>query len=329
MQIRFFSLSLILALSLSACLPGGNTPTAGSPTLKPTSSLPEATSAPAQDSVSMAGAYPIVDTAQDKCYDNSAEIPCGETFAGQDAQYAGNAPRYRDNGDGTVSDLVTGLMWQQDPGAKMTYPQAVAGADSFNLAGYDDWRLPSIKELYSLILFDGTDVSGCNGTCTATPFIDTRYFNFSYGDTSAGERIIDSQFVSSSKYVSTTMRGDETVFGVNFADGRIKGYGLNDPRGNGQKTFYVLYVRGNPNYGQNDFADNGDGTITDQSTGLTWMQSDSQAWTGNRRSIIANRLILRVPTAGVCPMSKNYTALWITPAPRPPATLQPLTRSSA
>ena len=42
---------------------------------------------------------------------------------------------------------------------------------------------------------DGTDVSACmSGTCTATPFIDTRYFDFAYGDTSAGERVIDAQF---------------------------------------------------------------------------------------------------------------------------------------
>jgi hypothetical protein len=218
--------------------------------------------------------YPIVDTSEGKCYDNNIEVACpseGTSFYGQDAQYMGNAPRYQDNGDGTVTDLVTGLMWQQDPGEKMTYAQAMTGADGFSLAGYDDWRLPTIKELYSLILFDGTDVSFCSsGTCEVTPFIDTRYFNFSYGDESAGERIIDSQFATSTKYVSTTMGGNETMFGVNFADGRIKGYPTN-------KLFYVLYVRGNPSYGQNDFVDNGDGTIIDNATGLTWMQTDSQS----------------------------------------------------
>jgi hypothetical protein len=224
--------------------------------------------------------YPLVDTNQGKCYDNSVETAClavTEAFYGQDAQYAGNAAQYQDNGDGTITDLVTGLMWQQDPGAKMTYAQAVAGASALTLAGNSDWRLPTIKELYSLILFDGTDASGCNGTCSLTPFIDTRYFHFSYGDTAAGERIIDSQFVSSTRYVSTTMLGDETVFGVNFADGRIKGYGMQMPMGGGEKTFYVLYVRGNTAYGLNQFSDSGNGTITDSATGLTWMQSDSGA----------------------------------------------------
>ena len=106
------------------------------------------------------------------------------------------------------------------------------------------------------------------------PFLDTDYFAFAYGDTAAGERIIDSQYASSTKYVSTTMNGDETLFGVNFADGRIKGYGLHMPDGS-VKKFVVQCVRGNPDYGKNDFADNGDGTITDKATGLMWAQADS------------------------------------------------------
>jgi hypothetical protein len=223
--------------------------------------------------------YPIGDTSQGICYDNQKEVPCeslAASFDGQDAQYVGNQASYLDNGDGTVTDLVTRLMWQQDPGEKMTYSEAAAGADDFSLAGYDDWRLPTIKELYSLILFDGEDVSICkNVVCDAKPFIDTRYFGFQYGDLDAGERAIDSQFASSTLYVSTTMNGSATMFGVNFADGRIKGYGFDANPNRGQKTFYVLYVRGGDGYGENDFVDNGNGTITDQATGLTWMQSDS------------------------------------------------------
>ena len=37
----------------------------------------------------------------------------------------------------------------------------------------------------------------------------------------------------------------------------------------------MKYVRGNPNYGINDFEDNGDGTVTDHATGLMWTQVDS------------------------------------------------------
>jgi hypothetical protein len=100
------------------------------------------------------------------------------------------------------------------------------------------------------------------------PFIDTDYFDFAYGDTGAGERIIDAQFASSTLYVSTVFNGREAMFGLNLADGRIKGY----PSDHG---FYVLCTRGNTDYGVNDFTDNDDGTITDSATGLMWAQDDS------------------------------------------------------
>lgn len=224
--------------------------------------------------------YPIADTNQTVCYDISAVIACpeeGQAFYGQDAQYNGNLPQYVDNGDGTITDLVTGLMWQQDPGEKITYDEAVSGAASFSLAGYDDWRLPTIKELYSLIDFSGVDPSGINGDDTSglTPFIDTDYFAFEYGDPASGERIIDSQFISSTEFVGPSGLGD-LVFGVNFADGRIKGYPSTPMPGQQDgKLFFVLYVRGNLEYGQNELIDNGEGTVSDLATGLTWTQADS------------------------------------------------------
>ena len=230
--------------------------------------------------------YPIVGTNQSKFYNNSTEIKApaiGDDFYGQNANYPGNTPKYKDNDDGTVTDLVTGLMWQQSPDTngdakitasdKMTYKEAAAGAASFNLGGYTDWRLPTIKEQFSLIVFSGVDPSGYNSSSLEglIPFIDTDYFKFAYGDTSARERIIDSQYASSNMYV-----GGDLLFGVNFADGRIKGYGLKMPFGPGDKTFFVTYVRGNKNYGINNFKDNGNGTISDKATGLMWMQNDNQ-----------------------------------------------------
>jgi hypothetical protein len=284
-----------LAIGLAAC---STSPVAETIPAQPEQAEPAAPSAPdngqqntqapqtavvSQNTQATASlSYPIVDTDQGNCYDANNQVDCPQTgfaFFGQDAQYNGSQPSYTDNGDGTITDNVTGLMWQQDPGAKKTYSQAVAGASDLTLAGYSDWRLPSIKELYSLIQFDGLDPSGPAST-NLVPFIDTDYFNFEYGDESAGERVIDSQWATSTKYVSTTMGGNETMFGVNFADGRIKGYGTGAMRG-GEKGFFTIYVRGNLAYGENDFVDNGNGSVSDLATGLTWTQNDSGSSTGS------------------------------------------------
>ena len=232
--------------------------------------------------------YPIVGTKQTISYNNSSEISlpsAGDDFYGQNSNYPGNEPSYTDNGDGTITDNVTGLMWSQstdlngdgviDNDDRMTLAEAKSGASTFSLGGYDDWRLPTIKEAYSLILFKGEDPSSYTGTSTdgLVAFIDTDYFNFNWGDVDDGSRIIDAQYLTSTEYVDYTMHGDETVFGVNFADGRIKGYPVSI---NGsEREYYVAYVRGNTNYGENSFIDNGDETITDEATGLMWMQNDN------------------------------------------------------
>jgi len=221
--------------------------------------------------------YPIVDTGQLRCYDDRREIACpqaGRPFYGQDAQFNGNPPSYRDNGDGTVADLITGLMWQADPGEKKTWPEAVAGASRCRTGGYSDWRMPTIKELYSLINFSGIDPDPRSGM-GAVPFIDTDVFKFEYGKEADGDRIIDSQWATSTLYAGVVMNGARAMFGVNFADGRIKGYPVDAMPGRGAKKYYVRYVRGNESYGKNDFVDHGDGTVTDRATGLTWMKTDS------------------------------------------------------
>lgn len=219
--------------------------------------------------------YVIVDTGQNDTFDNTRTIDApapGENFHGQDAQHAGSRPNYRDNGDGTVSDLVTGLMWVKARGSKVGWDEAMSGAASCTVGGYSDWRAPTLKELYSLIDFNGY----VQGTADdSTPFIDVTHFDFAYGDTSLGERIIDCQDWSATAYVWTTMAGDATVFGVNFADGRIKGYPKLDRRTGSDHKLYVRYVRGNPAYGINSFVDGGDGTVCDTATGLTWSQRDS------------------------------------------------------
>jgi Protein of unknown function (DUF1566) len=223
--------------------------------------------------------YPVVDTGVKDYFDNTKQIKKprrGKPFYGQDAQYRGQKPAYRNNRNGTVSDLVTGLMWQKNPGAKKTLSEARKEIKNFALGGHKDWRIPTIKELYSLIIFTGIDPSmGGISSKKVKPFINTKYFSFDYGDSKKGERIIDSQFGTSTIYNTTTMWGNPTMFGVNFADGRIKGYPYRFQNSGREKTFFFIYVRGNPDYGKNKFVDNGDGTITDEATGLMWMQVDS------------------------------------------------------
>lgn len=75
----------------------------------------------------------------------------GAAYGGQDAHYQGVQPAFRKNGDGTVSDLNTGLRWIQDPGKKKTYDEAVAGISTCRVGGHADWRLPNAKELQSIV----------------------------------------------------------------------------------------------------------------------------------------------------------------------------------
>ena len=59
---------------------------------------------------------------------------------------------YTDNGDGTATDTSTGLTWQQAGSSNyLTWEQALAYCEGLNIAGSADWRLPTIKELRSLV----------------------------------------------------------------------------------------------------------------------------------------------------------------------------------
>ena len=217
--------------------------------------------------------YPIVDTYVETYYTNLAitsALSESDAFYGQDANYTGNIPSYTNNKDGTITDNVTGLIWEQDMGVKISYDEAFAKAEQSTLGGHTDWRVPSIKELYSLILFTGRVAA----EQAIDMFIDTDYFNQPLGDVSIGEREIDAQTWSSTQYVGLTMNGDETVFGVNFVDGRIKGYPKYKKSTGNANIMYFRMVRENTDYGKNNFVDNGDGTVSDNATGLLWQKTD-------------------------------------------------------
>lgn len=245
-------------------------------------SVPQGWESCSSDDVMTTVSYPIVDTNQQNCY-NSSGISISCSGSGQDGEFTGNTPSYTDNGDGTVTDNITGVMWQQtadtngdgtiDVNDKYTQTDAVNYCENLTLAGYYDWELPDIKTMYSLIDFSGEDVSVYQGEDTSglNPFINDEVFGYGYGDTSAGERIIDAQWATTSLYTAN----EKQMFGVNLADGRIKGYG--DPDGNTEnnKNFYVQCVRDKGNYAENNFEDNGDNTISDKATTLMWEQNDN------------------------------------------------------
>jgi hypothetical protein len=205
--------------------------------------------------------FTLVDTGQTACYDDEgAETDCpesGEAFYGQDAQFDGNQPSYTDNGDGTVTDNVTGLIWQQTPqNAGFSYAEAEAYCESLELAGYEDWRMPTTKELFSISDFS-----------QGWPYLDTAYFDIASTTVSKDEQYWTEPYVG-----TTTEGGANAAFGVNHGTGHIKAYPalVSGPMGN-----YVRAVRGGASYGINDFEDNGDGTVTDHATGLMWQQADS------------------------------------------------------
>jgi hypothetical protein len=99
-------------------------------------------------------------TGQTKCYDEDGiEISCSGT--GQDGEIQAGVAwperRFTDNGDGTMTDNLTGLIWTKDgnlPNGTKTWQQAldyVASLNSSGYLGYRDWRLPNVNELESLI----------------------------------------------------------------------------------------------------------------------------------------------------------------------------------
>lgn len=207
--------------------------------------------------------YLLSATGQTTLYDNDGEVISnlseGDALYGQDANYqAGDAMMFLDNDDGTITDLNTGLMWQQTPSSEdFTWQEAVDYCNELELDGHDDWRIPSLKELYSISNFS-----------TGWPYLDIDYF-----DLASGQVTKDEQFWSSNYYVGVTVEGGSaSAFGVNNVTGHIKAYSAEASGPVGGK--YVRAVRGG-DYGVNEYLDNGDGTITDNASSLMWSQDDN------------------------------------------------------
>ena len=91
---------------------------------------------------------------------------------------------YVDNGDGTVTDIRTGLMWKQclegQSGAdcegavgKFNWDNAMKIPQTLNqrggFAGYCDWRVPTIKELESLVMHERMNPAICTEAFPNSP----------------------------------------------------------------------------------------------------------------------------------------------------------------
>lgn len=225
----------------------------------------------------------VPDTQQGSCFDLNAKTACpreGQTLYGQDANYDGPAPSYTDNGDGTIADTITGLVWQKAHHAKrLGYEDAKRACSGLSLGGKSDWRLPNIKELFSLADFRGSQ---------SRRFFIADVFDFAEpgAEVLQGDRFASThstqmmgQTWSSTIYtgVHYGRRGVEAAFFYNFLDGHIK-----QAPTQGRTTLFYRCVRG-ATWGDNAFTSNGDGTVTDQALGLTWQQSDdgqARDWPG-------------------------------------------------
>jgi hypothetical protein len=93
--------------------------------------------------------------------------------------------RYKDNGDGTITDNATELTWQQDGTATKNWEMALSYCEGLTLGGQTDWRLPTLKELQTL-----ADYSVKNSKAA----IDIDYFtntvaNFYWSSTTNGKSV--------------------------------------------------------------------------------------------------------------------------------------------
>ena len=124
------------------------------------------------------------------------------------AAYAGG---FVDNGDGTVTDTKTKLMWQKTTESALNYETAISYCKNLTLAGHTDWRLPTKNELMSLV-----------DKNFSKPAIDTGAFP---------------DAVSFGYWTSTISADDpDDIIFINFVSGKP---------GNGDKsdTYYVRAVR--------------------------------------------------------------------------------------
>jgi Protein of unknown function (DUF1566) len=139
------------------------------------------------------------------------------------------ANAFTDNGNQTITDNLTQLVWQKNPRIdSMTWEDALQYADTFQLAGYTDWRLPNIKELQSINdekrgspsinkTFFPTAITGKYFSSTTLPNQTTKawYLDTQYGITTYQYKTVKLNVV--------LVRGDGTITtGVNSIQHKIE-----------------------------------------------------------------------------------------------------------
>ncbi|WP_168769144.1 Lcl C-terminal domain-containing protein [Yoonia maricola] len=207
----------------------------------------------------------MTDTGQDTCYETESEIACpdvGDAFFGQDAQFVDTPQSFTDDKDGSVTDNVTSLVWQQDPDDhRLGWQAAQDYWATLDLSGRDDWRVPNLKEL-----FRTSDFS------TGLPYLDTNVFILD----GCGK---DQQFWSRNFYqVGTAHGGAPSAFGVNHATGHIKAYPAEGGTSGAAETLDAPppprdSAAEGEEMGTNDFVDVGDGAVLDAATRLMWAKA--------------------------------------------------------
>ena len=74
--------------------------------------------------------------------------------------------RFKDNGDGTITDHCTDLLWQKstsntqenpNPADQITWNTAPTYCSSLNLGKQTGWRVPTIQELFTIVNYNTTN----------------------------------------------------------------------------------------------------------------------------------------------------------------------------
>ena len=150
------------------------------------------------------------------------------------------------------------MIWQKAHNAtKVTQVSAAATCSGLTLGGESDWRLPTIKELFSLADFRGR-VGG-------SFFI---HGSFDFAMPTSGGLSGSHQYKMMGQTWSATLRPDQasTAYFFNFLDGHIKSSNID----RSTQTHFYRCVRGASGVFENELVKNGDGTVTDNATGLVW-----------------------------------------------------------